>query len=148
MLQVFRNWRKSILRPIHHGNVSCGMFSLGPAAEPTVARSSIFSVTSLATSTSLPRLLTSTIGSRSSPPRAHHRLRPNIPGYARPVQSRSNGFLTDTIRTEYPVGLLVRDHVAIHRRPLPPLSPRDQCGRGSWGRSPVPDDPSVEIGQI
>jgi len=65
MLQVFRNWRRFILHPIHRGGVSYGMFSLGPVAEPIVARSSISSVTSLAMSTSSPRRLTFTIGSPS-----------------------------------------------------------------------------------
>src|SRR6266568_1700361 len=65
MLQVFRNWRKSILHPIHHGSVSYGMFSLDHVVEPIVARSSISSVTSLAMSTSSLKLLTFTIGSQS-----------------------------------------------------------------------------------
>src|SRR2546425_8913909 len=65
LLQVFRNWRKSILHPIHHGSASYGMFSLGHVAEPIVPRSSISSVTSLAMSTSSLRRLTFTIGSQS-----------------------------------------------------------------------------------
>src|SRR5207245_1577547 len=65
MLQVFRNWRRSILHPIHHGSASYGTFSPGPVAEPIVARSSISSVKSLATSTSSLRPSTFTIGSQS-----------------------------------------------------------------------------------
>src|SRR2546426_684398 len=65
MLQVFRNWRKSIPHPTHHGSASYGMFSPGPVAEPIVARSSISSVTSLAMSISSLRRLTFTIGSQS-----------------------------------------------------------------------------------
>src|SRR5436853_4606381 len=65
MVQVFRNWRKSILHPIHHGNAYFGMFSLGHVEEPIVARSSVSSVKNLTMSTSSLRCLTFTIGSLS-----------------------------------------------------------------------------------
>src|SRR5947199_8297472 len=65
MLQVSRNWRESILHPIHHGSVSYGTFLPGPAAGPIVARSSISSEKNLTMSTSSLKRLTFTIGSQS-----------------------------------------------------------------------------------
>src|SRR2546427_428424 len=62
MLQVFRNWRRSILHPIHHGSVSYGTFSPGLVGGPIVAGSSISFVKSLTMSISLLRPLTFTIG--------------------------------------------------------------------------------------